>query len=185
VPQRVARSWKGRPSPLPALRAGIRTLEHAGGACIAIPSHTAHYWYEEMLLACTELPLVAAAASGPVCLDAPEALARACIAWHQEHGCRASDLAVSTGNWGRAANGSPSAAGRSGLARHQSAGCCVGHHFGIDLEISWHGKAPRRAVTAAPVARASEAVGRSIDPGPSHGKRPDWRRRHRACCATR
>jgi aspartate racemase len=98
VPERVARSWKGRPSPLPALRAEIRTLEHAGGACIAIPSHTAHYWYEEMLLACTELPLVAAAASGPVCLDAPEALARACIAWHQEHGRQASDLAVSTGN---------------------------------------------------------------------------------------
>jgi aspartate/glutamate racemase len=40
-----------------------------------------------VLLACTELPLALAAASDPpACLDATEALARACIAWHRAHG---------------------------------------------------------------------------------------------------
>jgi aspartate racemase len=187
IPDRVAPIMEGRgPSPLPALRAGIRTLEQAGAACVAIPCHTAHFWYEEMLeasnvpilhitdavlaelarrrgtdgplgllataatlragfhqerlgaagyacivptaeimatcvlpaialvkrnraleatplvcralehllergaqrvlLACTELPLATPAASQPACVDATEALARACIAWHREHG---------------------------------------------------------------------------------------------------
>lgn len=188
IPDRVAPIMESRgPSPLPALRRGIRTLEQAGAACIAIPCHTAHFWYDQMvetagvpilhiadavladlarrqdaadgplgvlataatleagfyqerlvaagyacivpradvmatyvlpaialvkrdlavdavpllsravdhliergarnvLLACTELPLaLAAAADTPACLDATEALARACIAWHHEH----------------------------------------------------------------------------------------------------
>lgn len=189
IPDRIAPILDGRgPSPLPALRAGIRTLEKAGAACIAIPCHTAHFWYDEMLqtsgvpilhiadavvaelarrgmtagpigllataatlkagfyqerlgaagyactvpgaeimatcvlpaialvkrnrsadaapllskavdpligrgarcvlLACTELPLAATALSNPAdCLDATEALARACIEWHREHRC--------------------------------------------------------------------------------------------------
>jgi aspartate racemase len=187
VPDRVAPIMEGRgPSPLDALCRGIRTLEHAGADCIAIPCHTAHFWYDQMaetarvpilhiadavladlarlgadgpvgllataatlkagfyqerlgaagytyavpaaevmatsvlpaialvkrdraadatlllvramehlidqgartvLLACTELPLAMAAGSDPsVCLDATEALARACIAWHRGHG---------------------------------------------------------------------------------------------------
>jgi aspartate racemase len=187
TPDRVAPILEGRgPSPLPALRAGIRALEKAGAACVAIPCHTAHFWYDEMLqtsgvpilhiadavvaelarrgttagtigllataatlkagfhqqrlgaagyactapaaeiiatcllpaitlvkrnraadaapllaqavdhlnargarcvlLACTELPLAATAVSDPaVCLDATEALARACIEWYREH----------------------------------------------------------------------------------------------------
>ena len=190
VPGRVGPIMEGSgPSPLDALRRGIRTLEQAGAACIAIPCHTAHFWYDQMvastsvpilhivdavladlarhgaahgpvgllataatlkagfyqerlgaagyactvpaadvmatcilpaialvkqdragdaapllcravdhlrmrgartiLLACTELPLALAAASDPPpCLDATEALARACIAWHRAH-CRA------------------------------------------------------------------------------------------------
>lgn len=189
IPDRVAPILEGRgPSPLPELRAGIRTLEQAGAACIAIPCHTAHFWYDELLetsavpilhiadavvaelarrgetagtigllataatlkagfyqerlgaagyacaapaaeimatsvlpaialvkrnraaeaapllsqavdhligrgarcvlLACTELPLAATALSNPAdCLDATEALARACIEWHREHRC--------------------------------------------------------------------------------------------------
>jgi aspartate racemase len=187
IPDRVAPIMEGSgPSPLPALRAGIRTLEQAGAAVLAIPCHTAHFWYEELLatsnvpilhiadavlaelarrreidgpvgllataatlkagfyqerlgaagyactvptaeimatcvlpaialvklnraveaapplsraidhllergarrvlLACTELPLATPAASEPACVDATDALARACIAWHQEHG---------------------------------------------------------------------------------------------------
>jgi aspartate racemase len=188
VPDRVGPIMKGRgPSPLDALCRGISTLEQAGAACIAIPCHTAHFWYDRMvararvpilhiadaaladlarhgaadgpvgvlataatleagfyqerlaaagyacavpaaeviascvlpaialvkqnrageaapmlcraldhlrmrgartvLLACTELPLALAAVSDPpACVDATEALARACIAWHREHG---------------------------------------------------------------------------------------------------
>ena len=197
IPDRVAPIMEGRgPSPLPALRAGIRKLEQAGAACIAIPCHTAHFWYDEMLeasnvpilhiadavladlarrggpdgpvgllataatlkaafyqerlgaagyactvpapeimatcvlpaiamvkrdraaeaspllsravdhliergadrvlFACTELPLAATARDAAGCLDATEALARACIAWHQEHGPLTGDSAVST-----------------------------------------------------------------------------------------
>jgi aspartate racemase len=187
VPDRVGPIMEGRgPSPLDALCRGIFTLEQAGARCIAIPCHTAHFWYDQMvvsarvpilhiadaaladlrhggadgpvgllataatleagfyqerlgaagyactvpaadvmasyvlpaivlvkqdravgaapllsravdhliergartvLLACTELPLALAAASDPpACLDATDALARACIAWHREHG---------------------------------------------------------------------------------------------------
>lgn len=50
IPDRVAPIMEGRgPSPLPALRRGIRTLEQAGATCIAIPCHTAHFWYDQML----------------------------------------------------------------------------------------------------------------------------------------
>ena len=50
VPDRVAPIMEGRgSSPLDALRHGIRTLEQAGATCIAIPCHTAHYWYDGML----------------------------------------------------------------------------------------------------------------------------------------
>jgi aspartate racemase len=184
VPDRIAPIMEGRgPSPLEALRQGIRTLEQAGARCVAIPCHTAHHWYDGMiasarvpilhiadavladlarrgaagpigllataatlkagfyqarlaaagyactlpgdevmaasvlpaialvkrnraaeaapllveavrhlrqrgaatiLLACTELPIaLAAAPDPPACVDATEALARACVAWHR------------------------------------------------------------------------------------------------------
>jgi hypothetical protein len=39
------------------------------------------------VLACTELPIALAAAPDPsACLDATEALARACIDWHRTQG---------------------------------------------------------------------------------------------------
>jgi len=58
VPDRVAPILKGEgPSPLPALREGIRRLERAGAACVAIPCHTAHAWYDQ-LAAATELPIL-------------------------------------------------------------------------------------------------------------------------------
>ncbi|MGH6898938.1 MAG: aspartate/glutamate racemase family protein [Geminicoccaceae bacterium] len=185
IPDRVGPIMAGGgSSPLDALRHGIRALERAGAGCVAIPCHTAHYWYDGMvetarvpilhiadavladltrrgdadgpigllataatlkagfyqarlaaaghactvpaaavmascvlpaialvkrdraadaaplldqalghlrrrgartaLLACTELPIaLAAARDPPACIDATEALARACIAWHQ------------------------------------------------------------------------------------------------------
>ena len=50
VPDRVAPIMEGRgASPLDALRRGIRTLEQAGAACIAMPCHTAHFWYDQMV----------------------------------------------------------------------------------------------------------------------------------------
>jgi aspartate racemase len=50
VPDRVGPIMEGcGPSPLDALRRGIRTLEQAGAACIAIPCHTAHFWYDAMV----------------------------------------------------------------------------------------------------------------------------------------
>jgi aspartate racemase len=58
VPDRVAPILEGRgPSPLPAMREGIRRLERAGASCVAIPCHTAHAWYEQ-LAAGTELPIL-------------------------------------------------------------------------------------------------------------------------------
>jgi aspartate racemase len=58
VPDRVAPLIDGAgPSPLPAMRAGIRRLERAGAKCIAIPCHTAHAWYDE-LAAATALPIL-------------------------------------------------------------------------------------------------------------------------------
>jgi aspartate racemase len=50
VPDRVGPIMTGRgPSPLEALRRGVRTLEQAGAKCIAIPCHTAHYWYDDLV----------------------------------------------------------------------------------------------------------------------------------------
>lgn len=50
VPDRVGPIMTGRGlSPLEGLRRGIRTLEQAGATCIAIPCHTAHFWYDGMV----------------------------------------------------------------------------------------------------------------------------------------
>jgi aspartate racemase len=58
VPDRIAPLLEGTgPSPLPAMRAGIRRLERAGAGCIAIPCHTAHAWYDE-LAGTTGLPIL-------------------------------------------------------------------------------------------------------------------------------
>lgn len=49
IPDRVGPILEGRgPSPLPALRRAIRTLEQGGARCIAIPCHTVHFWYDQM-----------------------------------------------------------------------------------------------------------------------------------------
>jgi aspartate racemase len=58
VPDRVGPIVAGSgPSPLPALLAGLRTLERAGAQAIAIPCHTAHHWYPE-LAAATARPIL-------------------------------------------------------------------------------------------------------------------------------
>lgn len=213
VPDRIAPIMEGRgPAPLDALRRGIRTLERAGAACIAIPCHTAHHWYDGMVetaqvpilhivdavladldrrggaegslgllataatlkagfyqerlraagyectvptaevmaasvlpaialvkrdqaaaaapllrqairhlsqrgavtvvLACTELPIaLAAAPDPPACLDATEALARACIDWHRDHrrGLRAGPRGSIGGTGPRGKSATPAA----------------------------------------------------------------------------
>jgi aspartate racemase len=54
----------------PLLLEAVRQLREAGG--------------QTVLLACTELPIALAAAQDPPpCVDATEALARACIEWHR------------------------------------------------------------------------------------------------------
>jgi aspartate racemase len=58
VPDRVGPILEGRgESPLPHMLAGVRRLERAGATCIAIPCHTAHFWYDP-LAAETELPVL-------------------------------------------------------------------------------------------------------------------------------
>jgi aspartate racemase len=58
VPDRVGPIVEGRGrSPLPALLAGVRALERAGAQAIAIPCHTAHFWYDD-LAAATALPIL-------------------------------------------------------------------------------------------------------------------------------
>ena len=58
VPDRVAPILEGRgESPLAAMAEGVRRLERAGAACIAIPCHTAHFWYDR-LAAGTDLPIL-------------------------------------------------------------------------------------------------------------------------------
>ncbi len=57
VPDRTAAALSGGPSPLPAILAGVRVLEQAGAACLAIPCNTAHLWAEE-IAAATPLPLL-------------------------------------------------------------------------------------------------------------------------------
>jgi aspartate racemase len=55
----------------PLLVEAVRHLRQRGAATV--------------LLACTELPIALAAASDPpACVDATEALARACVAWHRQ-----------------------------------------------------------------------------------------------------
>jgi aspartate racemase len=49
IPDRPAAITGNGDSPLPALLAGIRTLEQAGAIVIAIPCNTAHYWYDDMV----------------------------------------------------------------------------------------------------------------------------------------
>jgi aspartate racemase len=52
VPDRVGPIVDGRgPSPLPALLAGLATLERTGAEAIAIPCHTAHHWYDDLAAA--------------------------------------------------------------------------------------------------------------------------------------
>lgn len=57
VPDRTAAALAGGPSPLPAMRAGVRALEQAGAGCLAIPCNTAHLWAEE-IAAATHLPMI-------------------------------------------------------------------------------------------------------------------------------
>lgn len=58
VPDRVAPILEGRgPSPLDAMRRGVRRLQQAGAQCVAVPCHTAHFWYEK-LAADTTLPIL-------------------------------------------------------------------------------------------------------------------------------
>jgi aspartate racemase len=50
VPDRVAPILESRgPSPLPAMQRGIQRLEAAGARCVAIPCHTAHFWYDQLV----------------------------------------------------------------------------------------------------------------------------------------
>jgi aspartate racemase len=57
VPDRTAARLGGGEDPLPALLRGIRGLEAAGCAAIAIPCNTAHGWFEPMQAA-TALPIL-------------------------------------------------------------------------------------------------------------------------------
>lgn len=58
VPDRVGPILHGTgESPVPAMREGVRRLERAGAGCIAIPCHTAHFWYDE-LASTTPLPVL-------------------------------------------------------------------------------------------------------------------------------
>lgn len=48
IPSRPAAIIAGGESPLPAMMAGIRSLERAGATAIAIACNTAHYWYDAL-----------------------------------------------------------------------------------------------------------------------------------------
>lgn len=56
IPDRVSAAVAGTDEPLPAMLAGIRTLEQAGVEAIAIACNTAHAWYDQ-LAASTALPI--------------------------------------------------------------------------------------------------------------------------------
>ena len=65
-------------------------LLSSGAAAAPLLSRAVRHLREQgvgtVLLACTELPIaLAAAPAEPACLDATEALARACIDWHRDH----------------------------------------------------------------------------------------------------
>lgn len=49
VPDRTAAILGQGESPVPMMLGGIRMLNAAGVACIAIPCNTAHYWYEDLV----------------------------------------------------------------------------------------------------------------------------------------
>ncbi len=57
IPDRSASILRGGESPLPAMRAGIRTLERAGAGAIAIACNTAHFWYDDLAREC-RVPLL-------------------------------------------------------------------------------------------------------------------------------
>ncbi len=57
VPDRSAAILDGGPSPLPAMLRGVRTLEAAGAAAIAIACNTAHYWIDDLQRA-TAVPIL-------------------------------------------------------------------------------------------------------------------------------
>lgn len=48
IPDRVGAACAGTDEPLPAMLAGIRTLEKAGVEAIAIACNTAHAWYDQL-----------------------------------------------------------------------------------------------------------------------------------------
>jgi aspartate racemase len=48
IPDRVSAASAGTDEPLPAMLAGIRTLEQAGVEAIAIACNTAHAWYDQL-----------------------------------------------------------------------------------------------------------------------------------------
>jgi len=49
VPPRSDAILSGGPSPLPAMREGLRALEAAGALAVAIPCNTAHHWALELM----------------------------------------------------------------------------------------------------------------------------------------
>ncbi len=57
IPDRVRAACAGTDEPLPAMLAGIRTLEQAGAEAIAIACNTAHAWYEQ-IAASTRVPVI-------------------------------------------------------------------------------------------------------------------------------
>ena len=57
IPDRVGAACAGTDEPLPAMLAGIRTLEQAGVEAIAIACNTAHAWYDQ-LAASTKVPII-------------------------------------------------------------------------------------------------------------------------------
>jgi aspartate racemase len=57
IPDRNASILRGGESPLPAMQAGMRTLERAGARAIAIACNTAHYWYDDLARECS-VPLL-------------------------------------------------------------------------------------------------------------------------------
>lgn len=57
IPDRVGAAVAGTDEPLPAMLAGIRTLEQAGVEAIAIACNTAHAWYDQ-LAASTKVPII-------------------------------------------------------------------------------------------------------------------------------
>ncbi|MBV9782290.1 MAG: aspartate/glutamate racemase family protein [Acidisphaera sp.] len=57
VPDRTAARLSGEADPLPWLLRGLRGLEEAGCAAVAIPCNTAHGWFEPMQAA-TRLPIL-------------------------------------------------------------------------------------------------------------------------------